>query len=672
MQKKKKNSLLASLPLWLFVFLFKFSFSENSDSLIISNYQKAYEKLNNMLSSKSASSFENAIFTIENAYYDNQLSKTEFTNTINFHTKRILQLANANKNQLSQNMPKAVNPLTPSPSERDGERLLFNWAIYTYMTDTTYWKERNEYVPNYPMTYQKEDPYGKDNWENTQVKTLLDPTKKTGNCFSLAVLYKIFSDRLQSEAYLTSAPQHIYIQHKGLDGNFYNVELTTHTFPGSGTIKTYTYTTHDAVTNGISLRRLDEKQEIALCLVYLAKGLEHKSLSLGKGVWGEDFFIQCAETALQYDSLSINALLLKAQAIESRIQRETKNNSHKETGSNDYNNLNATLFNLYALGYREMPEEMQNLLLNIAHGSTPFSPGRRAGDEGLFATDQTLQYLTLSENLFPELESSENLIAIGNTTIDIQSQKISTINTTKKLVAADPISFALTIDPMAEKFPSMSPYNAMDNNPINMIDLDGRESESAIDIQINQKRMEISKIETKIDISKREQAVFLNAMSQLNCAREHPMESMGLRTQYYYIYYSEGKKIEVYEAEKKKIEDEIVKLDNEKKNTEDITNDLNSAPLSDDLPDDLVYPATQAVITPTSYPIVSKPKQNVRVKEEGALPDAPSVPHKPFVEDTYPLRLKQDIIFEGGGGNEDINNERERLNSNPQNLDDPK
>ena len=31
----------------------------------------------------------------------------------------------------------------------------------------------------------------------------------------------------------------------------------------------------------------------------------------------------------------------------------------------------------------------------------------------------------------------------------------------------------LSIDPLAEKFPSVNPYNAMDNNPINMIDPDG-------------------------------------------------------------------------------------------------------------------------------------------------------------------------------------------------------
>ncbi len=145
--------------------------------------------------------------------------------------------------------------------------------------------------------------------------------------------------------------------------------------------------------------------------------------------------------------------------------------------SDDYKSLQETLLKLSNLGYRQMPADMQETLLAKAHGSNS-SPLRGEAGRGVFEHDNNLQYISLSENLFPELESSENLIAIGNTQIDIQSQKISFINSNENL--ADPITFALTIDPLAEKFPSESPYSAMDNDPINMVDPSGKSAEFAI------------------------------------------------------------------------------------------------------------------------------------------------------------------------------------------------
>jgi hypothetical protein len=160
--------------------------------------------------------------------------------------------------------------------------------------------------------------------------------------------------------------------------------------------------------------------------------------------------------------------------LMAQISHTNKLSIEKQTA--DYNSLQQTLLKLSNLGYRQMPADMQAILLKKAQGTTPLSQGRGAGGEGLFEQDKSLQYISLSENLFPELESSENSIAIGNTTLDIQSQKIASINTNENLIAVDPITFALTIDPLAGQNLSMSPYNAMDNDPINKIDPDGKDA----------------------------------------------------------------------------------------------------------------------------------------------------------------------------------------------------
>ncbi len=440
-------------------FFFSVSFAENNTE----NYLQAFDKIKTMLETNENSNFEDAIFEIENAYHDNQLSKIEFKNELDFHVIRILQLANANKDRVPKQIQfeNTALPLSPpstslrTGSGRAGEECLLNWAIFTYLTDTNWYKQADgTYAVQYPMVYETTDPFGKENWETTQITSLLKTHK--GNCFSLAALYYIFSLRLQTQAYLVTAPNHIFIQHKGFDGNYFNIELTTKTFPGSGTIKTYTYTTHEEVINGVSMRRLNEKEAVALCLVQLAKGFKRKATPLFWRSGGEAFALNCADLALQHDSLCLTAMLLKKEVLENQFLNNENGFLVSAELANEINQLKN-------LGYRQMPHEMQSNLLANAQGTTPLSLGRGVGGEGAISLENEgfLQYYTLSQNKFPEIQKKDNQYAINNSLID-------------------PIVFALSIDPLAEKFPSESPYNAMGNDPINMVDPDGRDLESWI------------------------------------------------------------------------------------------------------------------------------------------------------------------------------------------------
>ena len=62
------------------------------------------------------------------------------------------------------------------------------------------------------------------------------------------------------------------------------------------------------------MRTLDLKQSVALCLVYLAKGYEHKF-----NTKTDNFILQCAATTQQYDSLNLNAMLLQAEVLEKKF-----------------------------------------------------------------------------------------------------------------------------------------------------------------------------------------------------------------------------------------------------------------------------------------------------------------------------------------------------------------
>jgi hypothetical protein len=368
------------------------------DFATTSIYKNAYYKIQHMLNDTAALSFEDAVFAMENAWHENKLDKLNLQSMLDFHTERILMLAHANKERIKNIFPlnySGISIITKEEQEKLNEEVLLNWAIYTYMTDTTWWKEGDKYIPNFPIEYKTEDPYGNENWEISQVSYLLNSKNKRGNCFSMSLLYYLFSVRLQSNAYLTTAPQHIYIQHRSFDGNFYNVELTTKIFPGSGTIKSQTHASHHAITNSVAMRRLNEKEAIALCAVYLGKGYERKiSLHSQNKKLNEEFILQCTRLALQFDSLCLSAMFLKVQALQKILQND-------EQGYND-------------------SDLLKTIKLNIE--------------------DYTINNL-----------NHDNPI------------------------------FALSIDPLAEKFPGMSPYNAMDNNPVNMIDPDGNNAVIIID-----------------------------------------------------------------------------------------------------------------------------------------------------------------------------------------------
>jgi hypothetical protein len=109
---------------------------------------------------------------------------------------------------------------------------------------------------------------------------------------------------------------------------------------------------------------------------------------------------------------------------------------------------------LQQLGYSSMSAEMQeNLLSEIKNEEVKIKTSCFA----FVGFDENGKYLTLSKNKFQEIQNFKNEISFDT--------KI------------DPTFFALSIDPLAEKFPSESPYSSMGNDAVNKIDPDGKKVE---------------------------------------------------------------------------------------------------------------------------------------------------------------------------------------------------
>ncbi len=442
-------------------------------------FTSAQNELKAMLDGSQEASFERAIYLIENAWWDGKISYSEFQTMLDFHTQNIKQFSSLN-NALNNN-PVSDFKGTKEHKIKIQEDAINNYAIFNYLTKPSVWVTSNTVFNHKPYTYSNSDPLGTNDWTNTHVTHLLSTNK--GNCFALASLFKIFSDRLSSDAILCTAPGHIYIRHTDNNGIYYNVELSSHSFPGTGTIETLTYTSNEASKNNISLRELEAKQAIALCLVYLAKNYEYKF-----GLKDDEFMLSCAEIAINYDAQNLNAMLLKADVLESRLISKSKSIATL-CNTSQFKTYQDWISHIYSLGYREMPYEMKNLLLKGWAKDTLKTIGIKLQANNVADISQpATRYASLSWGLFDEEIKTKPLERYRNTVFDTKNRKIVGFlddDILYKSYVFDPVAFAWNIDPMAHKFPHASPYNFVENNPISRIDPDGNEWVNAYDARVS-------------------------------------------------------------------------------------------------------------------------------------------------------------------------------------------
>lgn len=438
------------------------------------NYLSAKQELEDMLNGRKSLSYERAIYTIENAFYDNRIHYASFKKMIDENAAFIKKMADGYMNLKAEEMPSNNfwDKLRQYNNDGKGyhEKLVKNWAIFSFMTDSLLVLKSGTNIYAYeqePLGYSAQDPLGTNDWTNTQVTKLF--FKQTGNCFALASLFKIYAERLNTDANICTAPGHVYITHKDDDGRQFNIEVAGRVFPGIGTLATLTHTTQDALVNDISLRELNTRQSVALCLVYLAKGYEYKNQLKDD----DGFMMACANSALSFDSLSLNAMLLKAEILERQAMRSGKSVAQLQ-GDKAFREYEGLVTHLYKLGYREMPLKMKNTLIK---GWMRDSISYMAStDQANKATSPATRRASLSWGLFEEEIANKPVEKYGRTVFDVRKGKIVKFTKEDRLYNNynfDPVVFAWNVDPMAYKFPHASPYNFVENNPISRIDPDG-------------------------------------------------------------------------------------------------------------------------------------------------------------------------------------------------------
>lgn len=305
-------------------------FSQN----ITANYDRTFYQLENIL--KSNQSFKEAVFIVENVYFNDSLSKDDFYSQISSAANVVKRWSEA-------------NPLK-GYRFKDSINLLFNYSLYHFLKDTTkVYTHLGVGIINTPYIYDFNDFFGHDNWSNMFVSKLLATHK--GNCHSLPYLYKILADELGATCWLSLAPNHMYIKNRCKKIGWYNTELTSGQFPIDAWITTSGYIPVKAVQSGIYMDTLSNQQAIALCVLDLAKGYEFQTSNYYDG-----FIIKCCDLVLQYHPVNVQALLLKAETLKRIYQKEHQDKSPNQ--ANTFNKMEKLYTKLFDLGYREMPEKM--------------------------------------------------------------------------------------------------------------------------------------------------------------------------------------------------------------------------------------------------------------------------------------------------------------------------
>lgn len=298
-------------------------------------YYEAYKVHYNMLENKQPLDFKRAVFITENAYYDDQYSYDSFCQVIKDYAS-ICSILKGSFDLTYQNKDKAKTMVYAS--------------VFKLMTDTIpLFTNDTAYILHLPFLYNFEDFAGEKDWSNMFVTKLLET--RQGNCHSLPILYKLIVEEMGERAWLSFAPNHLYIKLRNEKSGWYNTELTSGYFPTDAWMIASGYVHLDAVRSGVYMDTLSQKQSVAMCLIDLAEGFQKKFGDINLG-----FILSCCETALKYYPNYVNAMLLQAETLMKAYRRQPD----KDTPENKelFTRLNSMYSNIHRLGYRKMPDEM--------------------------------------------------------------------------------------------------------------------------------------------------------------------------------------------------------------------------------------------------------------------------------------------------------------------------
>ena len=295
-------------------------------------YDDSFALLDGMLKDEKSYSFKKAVFAVENAYYNGKLDTIAVNREIRLLTNLCETLIKDRFLAYVENDKKDVN----------------KWAAaYQVMCDSIPIVMNDQEYRYIPFKYDFNDVYGNRDIANMFVSKLLYTRK--GNCHSMPYLYKILCEEQGTTAHLALAPSHVYIKHQNKKNGWYNTELTSGIFPNDAWLMASGFIHVDAITNGVYMKALNNKESIALVMIDLAHAYE-RSFPDNDGT----FLLKCAESAIKAYPNFATALILKAEIHKKQVEQENDPSKAKK----NFKALEKEYAHIHQIGYRFMPEQM--------------------------------------------------------------------------------------------------------------------------------------------------------------------------------------------------------------------------------------------------------------------------------------------------------------------------
>ncbi|MFZ4929764.1 hypothetical protein [Chryseobacterium sp. Mn2064] len=297
-------------------------------------YYDAFNKISGMDSENY--SLADVNFTVENAFYDNKQDITKFKAGIQKTAKQLLQKMKEMKQDTESNVSK-------------------NLMLFEYFSkDMTLGGKVHE-----AFEYDFKDYMGEKDYSKMFVSKLLKTG--SGQCHSMPLYYLMLAEEMNTETYLSLAPNHSYIRFVDDEGKLRNIELTNGMFPTDNAFLESGYIKSEALQNKIYMENLSKKELLGMAYFDLARGYVHK--------FGYDEFVnKVIDKALELYPNGIAPNMEKANVDRARLisvlqrlgidpddKRDLEKAGYFPKAVEQFKELNEQFNTIDNLGYAEMP-----------------------------------------------------------------------------------------------------------------------------------------------------------------------------------------------------------------------------------------------------------------------------------------------------------------------------